>query len=97
MTESTMPREIANDLRAQAMGALHAWLVRDKAGFDVVVGSERPSCYITSLAQLEAQEGDRCANFASKAGAAGLAPHGMGGRATRSADGEGGSTGTEWS
>ena len=58
-------------------------------------GDHKAGVYIRGLAQLEAQEGDCCANFASIAVAAGLAPHGMGGRATRLADGGGGSSGTE--
>jgi hypothetical protein len=40
LTGFTMPPEIRDDLRAQAMAAIACWLERDKAGFDAVVGSD---------------------------------------------------------
>ena len=35
-----MPPEVADDLRAQAMAAISAWLHRDQQGFDAVAGTD---------------------------------------------------------
>ena len=42
----SMPAEIRDDLRAQAMAAIACWLERDKAGFDAVVGSDQEAAVI---------------------------------------------------
>ncbi len=41
-----MPPEIAIDLRAQAMAAIHAWLLSGKSVFDAVVGSDEEAAVL---------------------------------------------------
>lgn len=48
-----MPPEIRDDLRAQAVAAIHAWLGRDKAGFDAVVGSDEEAAVLLPVVIME--------------------------------------------